>query len=62
MTHLGAGWSEPENVTLKNRKRYGQNVFPIREAFKKKNWIFNDIDQIGGRGSEKKPNFMKVEK
>ena len=28
----------------------------------KKNCIFNDIDQIGGRGYKKKPNFIKVEK
>ena len=31
----------------------------LREAFqKKKNGIFNDIDQIGGRGSDEKPNFI----
>ena len=34
----------------------------LREAFKKKNCIFNDIDQKGGRGSDQKPNFFKLKK
>ena len=34
----------------------------LREAFIIKKWIYNNNDQICGRGSEQKQNFMKIEK
>ena len=54
-----------DNYTNKGRKKHVSFLLIIkslREAFNKKNGEFSDIVQKGGRGSDKKPNFMNTEK